>query len=71
MHKHPCSRAAAGGKGTKEERKEEREEVKNFPELFKIGGCREEKSDLRIWDATVTTQGEKKKSQLYLKTCIY
>lgn len=34
-------------------------EVKIFPELFKIGGCREEKSELRIWDATVTTQGKK------------
>lgn len=48
-------------------------EVKIFPELFKIGGCREEKSELRIWDATATTQGKKclLKSQLYSKTCIY
>lgn len=34
-------------------------EVKIFPELFEIGGCREEKSELRILDVTVTTQGKK------------
>jgi len=46
---------------------------KILPELFKIDGCREEKSGLRLCDAIVTI-GKRKwllKSQLYLKTFIY
>lgn len=32
-------------------------ELKIFPELFRIGGCKEEKSEVRLRDAIVTMGG--------------
>lgn len=57
------------------EKKKKKKRTKILPELFKIGGCIEQKSELRLWDALVTTGKKKKKcflkSQLYLKAFIY